>query len=164
MTPPDYMSRPEEMAKQPDALACIQAIAKAAGPERETQFFNAAWSFWNFGHAWDDLVDESKWDDSRKELAWRALLEFVADLLTNPVYRDHAHGWSAMFASAVARNLDGDEMARSVNRDRAALAPAVRCADVDILVHFAYLAGGWEMMRSIGRRRDYDTPEQKGAS
>jgi hypothetical protein len=56
----DYMSTPEETAKQPDALAIVQQIAAAAGPERQAAAFNAIWSFWNFAHVFDDLMGTKK--------------------------------------------------------------------------------------------------------
>jgi hypothetical protein len=155
----DYMSRPEEVAKQPDALATIQEIAQAAPPAEQAAVFNALWSFWNFAHAFDDLIDESGWPLERKELAWKSLLDFSSDLLLNPMFRNHAPEWRALFASAVCRQIDGDAMAQSSDLARAVLAPAVRCADIDVIVHFAYLVGGWPLMRKIGARRDYDKPD-----
>ena len=65
----DYMSQPHEQAKQPDALATCQMIAKAAGPLQEAAVFNALWSFWNFSHVFDDLMDGSQWADEKKALA-----------------------------------------------------------------------------------------------
>ena len=153
------MGTPEEQAKQPEALEVFKRIAMAAPPDRQSAAFAAIWSFWNFAHAWDDLLDGCGWPAEKKELAWKAMSEFTADLLINPYYREHAAEWRALFTSAVARNLDGDTMAASGNPARAALAPAVRCADVDIIVHFAYLAGGGDLMRQIGARRDYDPPD-----
>jgi hypothetical protein len=160
--PIDYMSAPEQRAKQPTILGVCQKIARAAGPGREAQTFNALWSFWNFAQAWDDLIDESNWPKERKDLAWRALQEFTSDLLLNPLYREHAAEFRALFTSAICRAIDGDAMAASGDPEREALAPAVRCGDIDILAHVAYLAGGWELMREIGAARDYDKPDGRG--
>lgn len=160
MNIPDYMSQPEEQAKQPDALAACQRIAKAAGPERETAVFNALWSFWNFSHVFDDLIDGSNWSDERKALAWRALQEFTSDLLLNPFYRAHGAEIRAMFTNGIFRQMAGDAMAQHGSLAVAKLAPAVRCADIDILVHFAYLTGGWELAQQISLAREYDKEDK----
>ncbi len=151
----DYMSQPHEQAKQPDALATCQMIAKAAGPEREAAVFNALWSFWNFSHVFDDLMDGSQWADEKKALAWRALQEFVSDLLGNPFYKAHAVELRALFTSAIFRQMAGDAMGKGT-LEQAKQAPVVRCADIDILVHFAYLAGGWGLAQKISNAREYD--------
>jgi hypothetical protein len=158
----DYMSQPHEQTKQPEALAVIQKIAAAAGEERRPAVFNALWSFWNFAHAWDDLIDGSNWPEKKKELAWRALQEFTSDLLLNPFYRAHGAEIRAMFTSAIFRQIAGDKMGLSDDEQTRKIAPAVRCADIDCLVHFAYLAGGWELAHEISQLREYDKPDKEG--
>ena len=76
---PDYMATPEELAKQPTAQRLIEL---AAGGDNAVYAF--AWAFWNFAHAWDDLIDESGWTVERKARAWKALHDFTTDLLVNP--------------------------------------------------------------------------------
>lgn len=158
MNPIDYMSQAHEQAKQPDALATCQKIAKAAGPEREGAVFNALWSFWNFSHVFDDLIDGSHWPKEKKALAWRAVQEFTSDLLLNPFYRAHGAEVRALFTSAIFRQMAGDELAQGT-LEQSKQAPVVRCADIDILVHFAYLTGGWELARAISNAREYDQPD-----
>lgn len=151
----DYMLRPEEQKKQPDALKEIQAIANG-----DQAVFNCLWSFWNFAHVFDDLIDGSDWPEDRKEQAWKALHDWTVDLLLNPFVRDNARELRALFVSAIARAIDGDAMAASQDPERRALAPAVRCGDVDVILHIAYLAGGWEALRKFGPRRDYDPADK----
>lgn len=159
MNAPDYMSQPDEIAKQPDALATCQMIAKSGGPAQEAAIFNALWSFWNFSHVFDDLIDNSNWTDEKKALAWRALQEFTSDLLLNPFYRAHGAEIRALFTSAIFRQMAGDALAKG-SLEQAKQAPVVRCADIDVLVHFAYLVGGWELAQKISNAREYDKEDQ----
>lgn len=201
MTPDYYMTRPEELVKQPDAMPAFELIAAATSePEDAADIFNALWSFWNFAHALDDLLDEGAWSEATKENALRvtfdfvgaaltrprdgdepkrmralfeqlldrsgwsehrkglaldALKDFAGNLLANPFYREHAREHKAMFDMMIARTIDADHLERT-RPDLKHLLPAIRCADVDFIVHCAKLAGGWELMRQIGKLRDYD--------
>lgn len=205
MTHECYMGRPHELSKHPDANRTFEEIAKAA-PDRAYQrhVFDALWSFWNFEHALDDVLDaghldaalredllrrcyefinealmsepkESRGDaaiwfdagyseaiatagfaERQQELATLAFMEFAGNLAANPFYRRHARQHLAMFQSMIFRALAGDEMASSLDRRVQALAPAVRCGDVDFIVHVARLVGGWALARKISSERDYD--------
>ena len=105
---------------------------------------------------YQELIESSEWEPERKRLAERAAQDFIGDLLVNPFIRQHAGQFLAMYHMMIARMLDGDEMASAEDGARRRLAPAVRCGDVDFIVHVAKLAGGWDAMRAIGRQRDYD--------
>ena len=197
---PSYMTRPQEIAKQPDAVTAFERIASGStDPADRPHVFNAVWSFWNWAHALDDLIDEgimtddqrdavlqalsafcwqmltgaerdpdqrilaliknllrdSGWDEERRQLAWDAFVEFVGNLAANPFYRRHAAEHGAMFDMMLARTLDADYLEKT-RPNLAPLLPAIRCADVDFLVHCAKLAGGWRLMREVGMLRDYD--------
>jgi hypothetical protein len=95
----------------------------------------------------------------RKEQAMKALHDFVVTLLLNPFVRDHAHELRAVFVQAIARSLDGDRMATDEDAAVRALAPAVRCGDVDVILQIAYLAGGYSALRTWGKLREYDQPD-----
>jgi hypothetical protein len=150
------MDTPQEQAKQPTAKPLFEKIANG-----NRDVYCALWSFWNFAHAWDDLLDGSNWPAPQKERAMKALHDFIVNLLLNPFCRDNAGDLRAVFVSAMARSMDGDAMAESNDPKRRALAPAVRCGDVDVILHMAYLAGGWELLREIGPLRDYDPEDPK---
>ena len=195
-----YMTRPGELAKQPDAITAFRRIADGAtDPDDRPHVFNAIWSFWNWAHALDDLIDEgtmadeqkdavlqamsafcwsilanhdrspderilnlirnllkdSGWDQARRDLAWSAFVEFVGNLAANPFYRMHAAEHGAMFDMMLARTLDADHLEKT-RPNLAPLLPAIRCGDIDFLVHCAKLAGGWLLMREVGKLRDYD--------
>lgn len=149
----DYMDRPEEVVKQPDAKKTFQQI----GGQR-TEVFRALWSFWNFEHVFDDLVDGSLWDKEKKEQAWKAMCEFVCELLCNPFYKAYASDMRAMFTSATMRQLAGDELEARGEPEQAAVC---RCADIDIMVHIATLANGWDAGVEVSRLRDYDKVDIK---
>lgn len=147
----DYMATPHEQAKQPDAQPFIQEAANG-----DVAVYNAMWSFWNFAHVFDDLIDGSNWPADKKEQAFKALHDFVVDLLLNPFVQRNALEMRAMFVSALTRCLDGDRLAEHPDERQRVLAPALRCADIDVLMHMAYLHRGWEVMRSYSGKREYD--------
>jgi hypothetical protein len=163
------------------------------------------WSFYNFGHAFDDLLDESggnaeqieavmtglhdavvyalvregqgynleplllnmaaaaRWEYEQTELMMQAAAQFFADLYTNPFIRKHRQEFRGIFVQAMTRCLDGDDMARSEDAFKRQLAPAVRCGDVDALLHMVYLARGWAALRACGKFREYDLPDETQA-
>lgn len=98
-------------------------------------------------------------DDEARALAEQALYDFCGNLVSNPVYTEHGAAHLAMFHSMIFRCLKGDEMAGSDKPHVRELAPAVRCADLDFIVHVAYLIGGWEVARRISRLMEYDTAD-----
>lgn len=151
----DYMTQPKELAKQPDAKAVFEQIARYRhSPVEQQQVLDALWSFWNFAHAFDDLIDESGWPIEKKELAWKALQQFTQNLLVNPFIYNNAVSIEALLTSGIERQLAAEDLAKRGETEE--LLRAVRCADVDFIVHLARLAGGWEAMRAVGSRRDYD--------
>ena len=58
----DYMDTEHERRKQPDAKRLIEEVANG-----DVAVYNAMWSFWNFAHVFDDLVDGYDWDEEKKE-------------------------------------------------------------------------------------------------
>lgn len=149
----DYMDTPEEVTKNPQAKREFALIANG-----DPAVFNLLWSFWSFEHVWDDLIDSQKdLSEEKKEQMFKALHDFVTDLLVNPFVMQHRLELRALFVSAMTRCLDGDRMEREQN----ILAPAVRCGDVDVVAHIAYLHRGWEFLRQIGRIRTYDKPNEE---
>ena len=147
----DYMATDHEMQKQPDALEFMRQAANG-----DAFVFDAMWSFWNFAHVWDDLIDGSSWDMEKKEQAFKALHDFVIGLLVNPFVLRYASEVRAMLTSAMSRCLEGDRMAASDNPREKELSSAVRCADIDVLMHYAYLHCGWTTMREFSKKRRYD--------
>lgn len=168
-TTTDYMGTPVEIAKQPHAEMIFREIAAwRSDPKEKAQVLRALRSFWAFAHAFDDLVDgdfhgrtPTNTDEQRrkKELAWRALAEFVSNLLTNPFLFTNAESVDAILISAIGRQLDGDLLEQ--RGESADLQRAVRCADLDVILHLARLAGGWECMRAVAPMvRYYDEGER----
>jgi len=201
-----YMAREPELKKHRGVVEMFQLIASTAKDENETRHvWNALWSFWNFEHAFDDILDAGHLTGAEKEtlliecaeylkavlltpdapaaalvfkahyraalaaarldaetnaLALQAFDDFTGNLLDNPFYRRHAPQHLAMFDMMILRTIAGDEMASSVDPARQALAPAVRCGDIDFIVHVAKLAGGWEAALKFSALRDYDKPDE----
>lgn len=151
----DYMDNPHEVKKHPTAKAAFEQIA-----DGRPEVFHLLWSFHNFAHVFDDLLDEGNWPAERKEQAMKALHDFVVTLLLNPFVHDHRHELRAVLAQAITRNIEGDAMAQSEDAEVRALAPAVRCGDVDVILQIAYLAGGYSALRKWSKLRAYDRADE----
>lgn len=149
----DYMDRPEEVKKQPDALKTFEKVAQG-----NPAVFSALWTFWNFSHVFDDLIDESQWGKERKEQAWKALDGFVTDLLCNPFYKQFGPELRALFTSAIHRQVAGDALEEQGLDEQAAVC---RCADIDIMVHICMLHKGWDAASEISKLREYDKPSMQ---
>lgn len=209
-----YMTRPEEIAKHAELCARNGEPAPELGSfplfdaiaGGDPELFDALWLFWNFEHAFDDLIDESGWTaemieaamkdlhdavclalgfpgerkhvsdwtktfvalikgcgwtETRRNLAVQAETLFFAMLADNPLMQDNRGDMRAMFTQAILRCLDGDSMARSGEPRKVALAPAVKCGDLEVLFHMVYLKHGWVRARVVSSLRDYDRPDQE---
>ena len=165
LNPVGYVMLPEQQAKIGRGVVMLRKMAcRIKDGQKRDDHFKASFAFWNFSQLFDDLLDNSGWDEQRKLLALRGLQEFVVALLTNPVYRDHAGAFEGLFVTAVARVISGDEFERSRDARERALAPAIKCADIDIFVYFANLAGGFDFAREMSSRnelRKYDFGDMK---
>jgi len=146
----DYMKRPEEVKKQPEAYKLFEKIAQGNVP-----VYHFLVSFWNFEHVFDDLIDNSDMNDEKKEQCWKALHDFLCTLLLNPFVRQYANEIKAMFSSAIVRQIGGDHIARDEKRKQHA--PATRCADIDIVNHIAMLHLGWDVAVELSKLRDINT-------
>ena len=165
LNPIGYVTQPEQAAKIGRGVVMLRKMACRIKDERQRDdHFKASFAFWNFSQLFDDLVDNSGWDAQKKLLALRGLQDFVVALLANPVYRDHAGAFEGLFVTAIARVIAGDEFERSKDARERALAPAIKCADIDVFAYFAHLAGGFDFMQEMGSRnelRKYDFGDVK---
>jgi hypothetical protein len=167
LTPRDYCTQPEEAAKIGRGLIMLREIAcHLKDEQKRDDLFKAAWAFWNFEHVFDDLLDNSGWPAEKKLLALKALEQFTVALLSNPYYVENADAFKALFVTAIARNIAGDQFSGSKDSQERAMAPAIRCADIDVFVYFAHLAGGWEFAQAMNTKhklRIYDKPDSEPA-
>ena len=147
----DYMGTAAELEKHDKILEVVR-VASGGNPECAA----AIWSYWNFAHVFDDLLDGSAFDAEKKEQAMKALHDFVTDLLINPFVTNNAHSLHSMFVQSMTRNMDGDAMLSSENPEIRTMSSPVRCGDVDVIFHMAYLAGGWQRLREMAKYRSYD--------
>lgn len=86
----NYLDQKEELEKHA-ALSATKGFSDdgrgmrtiiehlAAG---DAVLFEAMWSFVNFAHAFDDLIDESEWNSETREAAVTMLHDAVVDVLT----------------------------------------------------------------------------------
>lgn len=145
----DYCATPQELAENPRAPELL--VQAASGNDDALRWL---WSFWCFSQMFDDLVDRDKpvaHGDAARELA-----RFVEQVALSPFFRQHAASLTALLVSAINRWLTGDEMARSEQQEARTLARAVRCGDLDVVLHVAYLVGGWDHMRAMTARMNFD--------
>lgn len=209
-----YLTRPCELEKHarlctargetPVANGWLDQIHWLAGGDDD--LFGVMWSFANFSHAFDDLIDGSNWEPDLIEGAmarlhdmvvaplrhqstspatvnflqtWHALIDancwqlddcrlankamsdFFMDLSRNPFARKFNRELETVFVQCMCRCLDGDAMAASPDAAVRVLAPAVRCGDVDALMHMVYLARGWVGLRAVSGWRQYDAGDDQ---
>jgi len=143
----DYMDRPTEVEKHPDARSFIRDAAGGDG-----DVLALLWSFWNFTHMLDDLLDESGWEDEKLCLAYKAIHDWHLQLLFNPFLLENSRSIFTMLVQMLDRDLAAKDMPKESEREKG-LAEAVRCADIDFVNNIVYLKRGWEMMRALSERK-----------
>jgi hypothetical protein len=137
----DYCDKPEEQSENPLAKSILAQVAHG-----DPHAFQWMWAFWNFEHVIDDLVDGDK-SPTIADVS-KSLANFVTALSLNPFYLRHSATLFPLILSACNRWIDGDEIK----------SPAVRCGEIDIFLHVAYLTGGWDHMRAVSPIvRQYDS-------
>jgi hypothetical protein len=112
-----------------------------------------------FLQAWRFLEERSHWSKQRRILAATARNQFFGMLHLNPFARAHAQQLKAMLAQTMLRCISGDVMAKSGDARKRALAPAVRCGDVDLFMHIIYLARGFAAASVWCGKLGYDLPD-----
>jgi hypothetical protein len=136
----DYCDKPAEVEENPRAKEILAHIANG-----DPHAFEWMWAFWNFEHVLDDLVDRDKSPTSADVAG--SLAAFVVATTVNPFYVRHGATLLPLIISACNRWVDGDAMKNA----------AVRCGEIDLFLHVAYLTGGWDHMRSVSElTRSYD--------
>lgn len=145
----DYVESPEELAERPHSRAWLEAAANG-----DAAAFDFLWRIWNWLQAFDDLLDLDK--PLRAAAAVREWALLMQMLASNPFWLHHRAQLLPLIIQLCARNIDGDAMAEGeadpVTRGQAEV---VRCGDVDLVAHVAFITGGWDHMRSLDLR-NYD--------
>lgn len=111
-----------------------------------------------FLETWHSLIESGKTHRSLDDVCLmnRAMSDFFMGLHLNPFIQRHRPELLTMFVQAMTRNLDGDMFSRSNDPSKRALAPVLRCSDVDVLMHIVYLNKGWGALRTVSPFRSYD--------
>lgn len=145
----DYMSQPAEIASHPHAQRSFETMAN--GNADALKFL---WAFWNWGHAFDDMLDG---DVKSKELTMKAWADFVLQLSFNEFFIANRQSLIGFILHATTRWMDGDEWEKSESEKRRIQSEVIRCGDIDLYIHVALLCGGWDHMRKCSREfRSYD--------
>jgi hypothetical protein len=150
MTHLDYCDTPDELEKNP--LAKKYFLAAANGDKHAYDFL---WRFWCFAHCYDDLLDGDK--KVGMDIGVREFVNFFTMISFNPFYQKHKEQLYALIIQVCTRWLDGDEWEQSDDKIRRIVSHVVRCGDIDLYMHVAYLTGGWDRMRSLKEMRAYDS-------
>lgn len=146
----DYCDTPDEVAKNPEAKYWLQRAANG-----DEGAFSFLWRFWCFTQCFDDLIDGDKPVDP--QLAMRELVMFVDTLTNNDFYRHNKSALFGLMVQAATRAMDGDEWEKSEDSIKRIASHVLRCGDIDLVMHVAFLTGGWDHMRSLKDLRTYDS-------
>lgn len=146
----DYCDAIDEMEKNPQAK---EYFVKASNGNAEAYDF--LWDFWCFAHCYDDLLDKEK--PVPYEMGVRTFVKFFHMISYNSFYEKHKDQLYSHIISVCNRWLDGDEWEKSDNKMERIVSHVVRCGDVDLYLHVAYLTGGWDHMRHLKSLRTYDS-------
>ena len=140
-----YCDKPQELEKNPDAWKHIRRIT-----EKNPDAFQFCKAMWNFEHVYDDLVDGEK---VSTEDAAKALNDFIIALTCNQFFLSNAASLVTMLVSCINRWVDGDEWDARGEKEASRF---IRCGEIDLFLHVAYLIGGWDHMRANKDVRGYD--------
>ena len=144
-----YCEAEDEVKKNPDAKRWIATICNG-----NTDAEAMLWGWWNFFHMFDDMIDQDK--PTPKELVMRECFLFIRDLSFNPFYLEHKVSLFTMLMQVLNRWLDGDEWEKSDDEWKRSVSDVLRCGDMELYFHVAYLCGGWDHMRACKGVRCYD--------
>ena len=145
----DFCDSPTELEKNPDAKKWIAAAANG-----DQAAYDFLWRFWCFSQCYDDLLDKD--NPQPMELCVRELLHFVKMISFNSFYQKHKESLFALMVQGCNRWIDGDAWENSDDPEKRAAAHVVRCGDIEVCNHVAFLTGGWNHMRSLSGLRTYD--------
>lgn len=138
----NYCDTEDEVKKNPQAKAWIDAICLGNESAREL-----AWRIWNFNHMFDDLLDGDK--KAPDDLVLGELVKFIDTISFNQFWLIHKASIFPLMVSLANRTLDAKDFDGDIAR-------CLRCGDLEIFAHIAYLVGGWEHMRAMKDLRTYD--------
>ena len=147
--PKGYCGTAQETAKNPNARKWISRISNG-----DAQAEDFAWRFWCFMHVFDDLIDGDV--PVQKQDAVAEFARFFTSVCYNPFFLRNRDQLYPLIIQLCNRCVCGDEWEESDCEERRKLARVVRCGDIDIFFHIAFLTGGWELMRSLKEMRNYD--------
>lgn len=151
---PGYCDTPDEVLKNPNGKFDLIQIAN--GNEDALRFM---WVFWNFTHLYDDLVDNDREVTVEQAAKWSTL--FFIELSRNAFYLKHVDSLLPFIIQVCNRWCDGEDWEKNGTPQQVRLASVVKCGDIDLFFHVAYLVGGWDHMRAMRHTRRYDPVDRK---
>jgi hypothetical protein len=144
-----YCETPDEVKKNPDAKYWISKVCNG-----DASAESLLWSWWNFFHMFDDLIDQDK--EAPKEMIIKECMLFMSELSYNNFYQINKSSLHPMLIQFFNRWIDGDDWEQSGDPWKESVSDVLRCGDMEIYFHFAYLCGGWDHMRECKGVRCYD--------
>ena len=117
--------------------------------------------FFGLTQIWDDLYDGDNYvePETINEAFWVALIS----LPNNPFYQQHFGYLNTIIQSAIMDWLDSNKLVDGTHEHKCA-AYVLRDSASNLVIHCAYLIGGYDWMREISidvRRALYDEPLNK---
>ena len=97
-------------------------------------------------HAFDDLIDRDK--PVSADEAIRELVLFLQEISFNLFYNAHKSSLFGFITMVANRAIVGEQWKVGTEPQKSASA-AVRCGDLDLYAHIAFLCGGWDHMRNL---------------
>jgi len=141
----DYCSKPEEIAKNPNAKSIMLFIANG-----NEEAFSFLWRCWNFCHIIDDLVDRDQ--PVLLDEVSRELFLFIETISCNLFFQQHKANLLPLILNACHGWVTGEES----EAQSKGYSSVLKCSDFAIYSHVAFLIGGWAHMRAIDQIRKYD--------
>jgi hypothetical protein len=105
-------------------------------------------SIHDVSHAWDDLIDRDK-EIGPNEIG-RAFFNAMVAIPSNPFFQQHADALLPVMAASCFNYQIANEYEKGGDRERQVIAHVIRYSVADILVHVAFLVGGWDWVAQVG--------------
>lgn len=147
-----YCATKAERAKNPEAETWLR---RCAGDDPHA--FDFCWTVWCYTHMLDDLVDRDEPVDHTAVAA--ESMNFIRMLAFNPFFLEHRNQLFAMLNTTFYNWLDAERVHDIGGHDNAIRASVLRCSDIQIYLHVAFLVGGWSHMLACREMRTFDAPE-----
>lgn len=99
-------------------------------------------------HVWDDLVDKDK-QVADLEVG-RAFFTALVGIPANPFFRQYSDSLLPVMAASCFNYQIANDFEKSGDREKQIIAHAIRYGVADVLLHVAFIVGGWDWVAEVG--------------